>query len=497
VADEQKPISVAEAAAEAANAPAFKDLGAKDGPEAAQGQAQSKLEDGEKKDEKKEGNAPSSEAKDPAAREKEQTEQAEQKQEQLPTDVAAQFPDADFSKTTVIMNSAEAAQRGVDGFAEDGVIHVAPNVADVKKVLRHEATHIVQQAKKAKGEKSDPAAAAGAGAEKAGAEGDKKAQPGGAAGAAPAGAQKEDAGGQDVQAPAAAAPAGAAAAGAPTAQLEKEANAAESGAAPAEISASAGQKTLNRGENMGADNMDASSPQGVPKVTLGFGNGGIVLDSVSGQFEKEIVKAKWDPKKLAEVRMLYRIPAFPVAGVYVAAGATFTPDAKITASASYQWKPADRKFTIAGQLTGSISGALTGYVEGGAALDAVVQRGGVGLRASLTASATAQISRGISFAYSPTGGFEWALTPFDIDINAQLMAALTLRAWTEGWFANKAKEWTFLEFPIASLQAAKLVLEMGGSSRTAAGVAFKSTKPGTLQWGAPPEPTESAGRNIR
>jgi hypothetical protein len=486
VAQEANPISPEEAAAQANTAPPFEKLEAQEGPEAAESKQGSALEEESKQSEGAEGGQ-RAEDKDPAAQDKAgpgKQGEAEQTQTELPAEVAAQFPDADFSKTTVIMNSAEAAKKGLDGFAKDGVIHVAPNVADVKKVLRHEATHIVQQAKKEKGEKAGDAAGGGqqapGAAEKDGAQAAAQGAPGVQAAQ---GAQQGPAAAEQKQAPQGAAP---------TAQLEKEANAAEAGASPAALSP-AGPAALNKEPEAG----EKKSAQGVPKVTLGFGKGGVTLDKVKGTFKTDLLKADWKPKKLAEFTVKYPIPSFPVAAIEVSAGATFTPKANIGAEASYEWKHADRKFTVSGNMKGSISGALKGYVRGGLCLDAVIQKGGVGLEASLTATASASVSRSISFAYSPSKGFEWKLVPFDIDVKADLIAALSLYAYTKGWFADKKKEWTFKQFPIGYLQGVKAVLEVGGSSRTAAGAAFKTIKPGKFGWGAPPQPVESKARTIK
>ncbi|MDY0062976.1 MAG: DUF4157 domain-containing protein, partial [Myxococcota bacterium] len=69
---------------------------------------------------------------------------AVQKEEPLPKDLQALYPDADLSGVMVHYESPEAAKKGVQGFVDGQTIEVAPGV-DRQTVLRHEIAHIVQQ----------------------------------------------------------------------------------------------------------------------------------------------------------------------------------------------------------------------------------------------------------------------------------------------------------------------------------------------------------------
>jgi len=476
-------MSPAEAEALAAVAPPFKDLesGARKGDVV------------EAKEEKK--------GKDPKEKEQ-QEQQAKEQTVELPADIQSQFPDSDLSKVVVILNSGEATKRRLKGFAENGTIHIAEG-ADQKPVMRHEASHIAQQLKGEKGEAPAGGGAGGGGAGAAGggagAAGGGGAEAGGAAGpagagAGGAGAAAGGAGAAAGGAGAAAGGAGAAAGGAGGGGVEAQAAQAEGGAQQGgqELQAASPSSSLGYGNGAAEGKREDGGlgDKGVPKVSFNIGKGGITLDSISGSFSKDILDAKWDEKKIFEGNHTFRFPALPIGGIYVAAGLSFKPEAKVSAKANYEWKPADKEFSVSGTLEGGISGALTGYVEGGLALDAVVQKGGVGLRAALTATAAAKFTQGIKFTYSAAKGFSWGLTTTDIDIGADIKAALSLRAWTEGWFSNKVASWTFAEFNIACLTGGKLQIEIGNSSGKVVPT-MKKLGPGKMGWGKAPDATES------
>ncbi len=481
MADEQKLMSPEEAAALASQAPPHRDLGTKDGPEGGGGAEAGVVESAEVADKADMGKGA-----EPLAQGEHEKEGGEASQEELvplPSDIQVQFPDVDLSGVTVVLNSPQAEEKGVDGFALGTVIHVAPNVADQKAVLRHEAAHVVQQmkgdetAKREAGEELDKADASELDAAK-GADGEGQEGQG-----EPAGQEKGQAAG-----PAAAEPEKDG--GAPQAELEGEASAAEGGQATPETALSAAPT----GE---AQNRETETTESrLPAASFTIENGAVRLDSIAGEISQDILEAEWQERTIFEGNHTFRFPAFPVAGVYVAAGVAFKPSASLSIRGQYSWNAGDREYSVTGAIVGSISGALTGYVEGGAALDAVIQAGGVGLRGSLTASATASVSRSVRFTYKPGQGFNWAVTPFDIDIAAQLQAALTLRSWTRGWFSNKAWEWTFANLDIAYLTGGKVMLEMGSRNGRGAGVTFAGTRPGRVGWGSPPAPTERNGRRL-
>lgn len=465
-----KPMSPEETAALAAVPPPFKDI---------EGAAK-KGDTVEAKQEKKGA------AEDPEHK-KQQEQQAKEETIELPADVQSQFPDSDLSKVVVILNSGEAAKRRQKGFAENGTIHIAEG-ADQKPVMRHEASHIAQQLKGENG--GAPAGGGGgaggdkAGGAKAGAAAEKSGAP---TGDGPGGGgPKEEGGAAGTDA---AAPAGAGGG------VEAQAQQAEGGApqAAGELEAASPSSSLGYGNGAASGTREDGGlgDKGVPKCNFSIGKGGITLDSVSGDFNKDILDAKWDEKKIFEGNHTFRFPALPIGGIYVAAGLSFKPEAKLSAKASYEWKPKENEFSVGGTIEGTISGALTGYIEGGVALDAVIQKGGVGLRAALTASASAKVSQGIKFTYSPKNGFNWNLTTTDIDIGADIKAALSLRAWTEGWFSNKVASWTFAEFPIAYLSGGKLQIEIGNAGGKGVVPSMKTLKPGKMGWGKAPDATDS------
>ena len=86
------------------------------------------------------------------------------KVEALPSSMAQMYPDADLSGVKVTYNSTEAADKGVDGFAKEEEIHIAPG-ADKEKTLRHEVAHVVQY--KNTGKEEGAAASRGDAEEKA------------------------------------------------------------------------------------------------------------------------------------------------------------------------------------------------------------------------------------------------------------------------------------------------------------------------------------------
>jgi len=476
----EKLMSLEEVAALAAVPPPFKDL---------EGAAR-KGDDIEAKEDKKGGEA--------GEQKKEQEQQAKEETIQLPGDIQAQFPDSDLSKVVVILNSGEAAKKHLKGFAENGTIHIAEG-ADQKKVMRHEASHVAQQLKGEQGEAPAGGAGGGAGAAAGGGVGGAGAAAGGDAGAGGAG------GAGGAEGPGAAAGAGSAGAGggagggAPAGGaaggVEGQAAQAEGGAQQggAELQSAAPGSSLGYGNGAASgDRKDAGlANKGVPKASFKIGEGGITLDSISGNIKKDILNAKWAEKKIFEGNQTFRFPALPIGGIYVAAGLSFKPSAKVSISAAYKWKASENEFSVTGTLEGGISGALTGYVEGGIALDAVVQKGGVGLRAALTATAAAKFSQGINFTYSPSKGVTWAVTTTDVSINADIKAALSLRLWASGWFSNKVASWTFAEFPIAYLTGGKLQIEFGNAGGKGVTPKMKTLRPGKMNWGKAPSATES------
>lgn len=380
-----------------------------------------------------------------------QKEGSEEKTVNLPADIVAQFPDVDLASVSVILNSKLAAEKGVQGFAANGTIYVAPG-ADKDKVMRHEAAHLAQMMK-------DPDAKGKEEKEGEGADTPASEQGG------PDTQQQTDIEPRDT--------------------LEGQARRAEDGQPM-------GHDDLGHADPAGEyhSNTNNLSEKGLPKCEFN----GFTFEKLSGSYEKTLLDAEWDEKKLCDAETWWRIPAFPAAGVYVKAGVNFKPEATLKAKANYSWNKAENKYEISGTLEGELKAALTGYVEGGIGLNLVIQRGGVGIRASLALEAFAKLSRGLSFSVSPTG-VNFRMTPLEFEIGAALKAMLTARAWTEGWFWDSATEWTFAEFPIASLTGYKATVAVDIGS---AGIQGRvgQVKPGTFKWGGAPACTDQNGHEI-
>jgi len=382
---------------------------------------------------------------------KDQREGSEEKTVNLPSDIVAQFPDVDLSTVSVILNSRVAAEKGVQGFASNGTIYVAPG-ADKDKVMRHEAAHLAQMMK-------DP---------------DAK--------------QKEGEGEADGETPAADQ-------GAPGTEQHTDVeprHTLEGQATRAEDGNRMSGDDLGHADSAGEYHSETNnlSEKGLPKVEFN----GFTFEKLSGAYEKTLLDAEWDDKKLCDAETWWRIPAFPAAGVYIKAGINFKPEATLKAKGSYSWNKAENKYEVSGTLEGELKAALTGYVEGGIGLNLVIQRGGVGIRASIALEAFAKLSRGISFSVSPTG-VNFRMTPLEFEIGAALKAMLTARAWTEGWFWDSATEWTFAEFPIASLTGYKATVAVDVNSRGVQG-RVGQVKPGTFAWGGAPACTDQNGHEI-
>ena len=352
----------------------------------------------------------------------------------LPADIVAAFPDADLSGVAVHMNSKEAAEQGVDGFANADEIHVAPG-ADAHKTLMHEAAHVVQFRSGKKKIGGEPAKAD---SKEKNEEAAKKTEAGG----------KHSA--QDL---------GTAAGGV----RFKESGATKPGG---------GETNL--------------SEKGVPKVVFN----GMEFKSVEGEVVGELAKADWNPINFFDKETWWRIPAFPAAGLYVRARASFDPAAKISMKGGYKYEAGQNgdpgKFQVTGTLEGELSGGVTGSVEGGAGINLVLQRGGVGLQAALTAQAYAKLSRSVSFWVDTKGNVGLDIVPIDVDIGAVVKGALNAAVWTEGWFYDARKTWTLAEMTIATL--AQYKTQIGVSLNTKNGVkpTIGAVQGGKFTWGEAP-----------
>ena len=356
-----------------------------------------------------------------------------QKTQSLPGEIQSQFPDADLSKVTVVLNSEKAKERGVQGFASKGVIQIAPGATELE-VMRHEAAHIAQQMK-------------GGGVSES----------------------KED---QETDT---------------TETLEEQASSAEDGSSLS----SEDTKTADPESTLNSETTNLND-SGAPKLEFN----GIKLEKVSGEFKQELVSADWDKRDIGRpFETWWRIPAFPAAGIYVKAGLEFEPGASISAKGTYAWDATKNEYSLTGALEGELKAGVTGYVEGGIGLNLVIQRGGVGIRGSINVEAAAKASKSLSLTVGPDG-VNVRDTPMEFELGAAIKAALTARAWTEGWFWDDATEWTFAEFPIATWTGAKAQVSVDFNSGSGVEGRVGTVTPGTFAWGGSPNCTDSNGREM-
>lgn len=391
----------------------------------------------------------------------------QERHQKLPSDIQSQFPDADLSGVTVILNSKEAAAQGVDGFFQGGAIHVAPG-ADMQAILRHEAAHAAQFVKTQRGGQQGQ----GGGADAAAAGGNEAPTADGGPNTPTANNPSTAPGGNAKPAPVAA--------------LEQQARQAETGGQMTQDQL--GQADPAQQYNAEPRNLNSTN---TPKMEWN----GLTFDKVSGSYEKELLKSNWRKRELVpEKEAWWRIPAFPAAGLYVKAGVELAPEATLKAKGNYSWSREGNKYEVSGSLEGELKASLTGYVEGGAGLNVVIQRGGVGIRGSLSLEVGAKLSRSISFSVG-NEGVNFRLAPLDFEIGAALKAALTARAWTEGWFWDAATEWTFAEYTFATLTGAKVQIAVD-ANRSGVSGRVGTVRPGTFRWGSAPPCTDQNGREM-
>ena len=353
---------------------------------------------------------------------------------ELPPDVKSSFPGADLAGVAVYMDSKQAAAKHVKGFATINEIHVAPG-ADQKSVLHHEAAHVIQfrkgQDKLAKGGKPDSKA-----------------------------------------------------------ENEKHAEHAEKGGqTDAKDLGSADPDAVRYSGEEGASGHNANE-HGVPKVTFN----GTTFNSIEGEFSGELAKAKWGKTKLFEKEQWWRIPAFPAAGLYVKASGNFEPSASINWKGSYSYEAKERKFKVGGSIEGGVSASLIFAVEGGAGINLVIQRGGVGLEAAATLAVAAKASRSISGWIDTEGNCGIDVVPIEVDFSATLKAALSLVAWTSGWFYDDKWRWTFADWTIATLGQYKANISVGLNSKDGIKPSIGPVQQGVFTWGSPPPAEHSNGK---
>jgi hypothetical protein len=214
---------------------------------------------------------------------------------------------------------------------------------------------------------------------------------------------------------------------------------------------------------------------------------------------------------VAQVRTFLRFPPpFCIGGIDVRAGVDFQAGIAPRGTVQYAWDRQAGTVALSGQLAIDKRVTLRGFVRGSLGLDAVIQSGGVGLEAALTAAlsqtAAVQLSGELNnFDHSgrvpvPRGG-NLRLT-FPIDLSASLEAALAVVAFTEGWFSNKTWRWDIARWPLMrlvgySVEGAGLQYDFRSGRLGAIPSSDVNVRSGQVIWGNPPQMTENNGRAAR
>jgi len=350
----------------------------------------------------------------------------------LPRYIMAAFPKEDLTGVAVYLNSDEAAAQGVDGFASSHEIHVAPG-ANEKKTLLHEAAHVVQfrngKVRVGKGQKPNSKESNERVARQVE---EGKIMPAHALGAA----------------------------------------------APGEV------RFKNKSEEIDG------SEKGIPKVTFN----GVEFKSIEGEFVGELAKSEWHKMYLFDKDIWWRIPIFPAAGLYVRASAYLEPKAGLSWKGSYKYERGRNgeagKFQVGAALEGELSAGITGALQGGAGINLVLQKGGVGLEAALTAQAYAKYGKQINFWVDTHGNVGLDLVPFELDFGALVKGALRAVVWTEGFFWNKKKSWNLAETTIATLAQYKTQIGVSFNTKDKIKPTIGPVQSGVFVWGEAPNLSE-------
>lgn len=353
-------------------------------------------------------------------------------QTSLPRYVMAAFPKEDLTGVSVYLNSEEAAAQGVDGFATSNEIHVAPG-ANEKKTLLHETAHVVQfrngKLRVGKGRKPN---------------------------------SREN--------------------------NERIALQVEQGnIIPAHaLGAAAPGEVRFKNKTQESD----GSEKGIPKVTFN----GVEFKSIEGEFVGELAKAEWHKMYLFDKDVWWRLPIFPAAGLYVRASAYLEPKAGLSWKGSYKYERGRNgeagKFQVGAALEGELSAGITGALQGGAGINLVLQKGGVGLEAALTAQAYAKYGKQINFWIDTHGNVGLDLVPFELDFGAVVKGALRAVVWTEGFFYNKKKSWNLAEATIATIAQYKTQISVSFNTKDKIKPTIGPVQSGAFVWGEAPSLSE-------
>jgi hypothetical protein len=381
----------------------------------------------------------------------------------LPAQLATAFEDHDLSDVEVVTNSRLAQEQGATAFAVGGhEIHLAGTDLD-PHLLRHELLHVVQQRK----------------------------------------GRVAKANGQQPQAPGT--------------NTEKEAQAAELDKGGPRSGAALTAADPDKPQYDGGAPSRGRTIENTGSAAPAFMFHGTEFRGVQGNKDWWF-PGMWYPgpgdsqmRTVAQVRTFLRFPPpFCIGGIDVRAGVDFQAGIAPRGTVQYAWDRQAGTVALSGQLAIDKRVTLRGFVRGSLGLDAVIQSGGVGLEAALTAAlsqtAAVQLSGELNnFDHSgrvpvPRGG-NLRLT-FPIDLSASLEAALAVVAFTEGWFSNKTWRWDIARWPLMrlvgySVEGAGLQYDFRSGRLGAIPSSDVNVRVGQVIWGNPPQMTENNGRAAR
>ena len=185
-------------------------------------------------------------------------------------------------------------------------------------------------------------------------------------------------------------------------------------------------------------------------------------------------------------------------GLYARAAASITPLVNATIGISYSWDAQQRRYTCNGNVTGTASLTLSGSVEGGVGINAVIASGGIGLNAALNLPISASLATSYGFWIAEDGSMGGAqYTPFELNLSSQLTANLAIRIWMDSWFGGWETSWQFASFVIATLASYKANITMGIDTSGTPSLSFDSVAEGAFAWGQGPSCSDSNGTRNR
>ena len=168
----------------------------------------------------------------------------------------------------------------------------------------------------------------------------------------------------------------------------------------------------------------------------------------------ELAKAEWHKMYLFDKDVWWRLPIFPAAGLYVRASAYLEPrqgcHGRVVISMNRDGMGKRASSSWSG-IEGELSAGITGALQGGAGINLVLQKGGVGLEAALTAQTYAKYGKQINFWIDTHGNaMGLDLVPFELDFGA-VVKEHYVRWFGQGFFYNKKKVGTWRKQPFATI----------------------------------------------